>query len=193
MRVTQHKTARQGPARLTLTKTEMKLIKKYIHKVRPMLEPKQIREEIFLKPGPKPITNIDQQLKKVGRHFNVTDTTRTQLRKLGDIAVATECTHGETVVVAKQMSHSPATSAKYYDLVQGKAAAVHARHIRERVMTEAREVTEEQQGSSTSLSLRQAYTEQEAAIRKYFKKFIKTGSSLTSCHLCVIFFAELVH
>ena len=155
-----------------------------------MLEPKQIREEIFLKPGPKPITNIDQQLKKVGGHFNVTVTTCTQLDAT---AVATECTHGETVVVAKQMSHSPATSAKYYDLVQGKAAAVHARHIRERVMTEAREVTEEQQGSSTSPSLRQAYTEQEAAIRKYFKKFIKTGSSLPSCHLCVIFFAEQVH
>ena len=160
MRVAQHKTARQGPARLTMTNSEMKMIKKYVRRIRPLLDPDQIREEIFLRPGPKAIRNVDQQLKKLGKRY----TTSTKLRKLGATAVASSCSHGECSIVSKQMSHSPATSAKYYQLVSGKAAAVQAHHIRARVM-ESEEVAHTQKSSSSSpASARQAYGGDEEAV-----------------------------
>ena len=60
MRAVRHKTGRQGPVNLTMSQEDHILLRRYVQRVRPLLDPHNICDDLFLLPGPKPVGDINK-------------------------------------------------------------------------------------------------------------------------------------
>ena len=132
MRVARHKTARQGPANVVMTVDEHKLVRKYVNRIRKNQDPTGLREELFLLPGAKPVTNSTILMQRLGKRYGISIETPTMLRKVGATATI-DLPPGEASLVQKHMSHTPGTAAKYYQLTLGGKQAAKAHLLRRRV------------------------------------------------------------
>ncbi len=130
MRVLQHKTARQGPARLVMTPREHRSISQYVQCVRPLLDPTNMRDKVFLLPGPRPLCQVTRRMQTVGKRYGITVLTPTRLSKKGATAVVKNRTDAEVTLIAEQMSHSRATVVKCYQYLTKDKDVLKAHAIR---------------------------------------------------------------
>ena len=74
-------------------------------------------ELVFDLPGGKPIEKANNLLKKLER-FGISMPTATRARKIGETA-ASSLSPKKQNLISTQLSHTPATAAKYYKAVKG--------------------------------------------------------------------------
>ena len=141
MRVSRHKTARQGAAHVVMTVQDYELIRKYVRRIRPKQDPSGLHNELFLLPGPKPVQNAAALMQGLGRQYNIDVQTPTSLRKTGATA-AISLGRDETTLIQRHMSHAPSTAAKYYQAVTGRKEAAKAHLLRRKLEGKSKEENE---------------------------------------------------
>jgi len=136
MRVARHKTARKGPAYLTMTANDHKLLKKYVKRVRPRLDPAAQLDLLFIRRGPKQVKDVNALLNFLKGKYGLVIGTSTNLRKSGETASFQTLTVKESELVSRHMSHTPQTAARYYQAVVGKREAARAHVLRAKLYEE---------------------------------------------------------
>ncbi len=86
MRVVRHKTARQGPANITMLKHDWELVKKYVNKVHPLTDPYGEFDSLFLDQEDKPVRNLSSHIRWLGQKYEMNLPTCTELRKVAATA-----------------------------------------------------------------------------------------------------------
>ena len=86
-----HKTARSGPARLTLSQELKGRVDEYVNVLRPLCDPFDNVNKLLTVPVGKEVMNLNNLMTRVARHYGIYVPTATQLRK----KTATACAlHG---------------------------------------------------------------------------------------------------
>lgn len=146
MRVARHKTARKGPAYLTMTANDYKMLKKYVKRVRPRLDPAGQLDLLFIRRGPKQVKDVNALLNFLKGKYGLVIETSTKLRKSGETASFQTLTVKESELVSRHMSHTPQTAARYYQAVVGKREAARAHVLRAKLYEEGNEADNEDTG-----------------------------------------------
>lgn len=123
-----HKTSTKGPANLMIAESQLEELMSYVNTVRPLLDPDNACPFVFVRDGPKQVTQISNRIKSLGSKFGVQAPTATRARKIGSTITAVECgTSVEARLIANQKSHSAEVHAKHYQHV---GSTSHASHMR---------------------------------------------------------------
>ena len=131
MRVARHKTAREGPANITLTKPDHTLVGKYIKYVRPLCNPTS--EYIFTGLQGQPITDLNRYIQWLGAQYNISTPTCTTLLKVAATEAALKCDDPTRKRITSQMSHSEPVHTKHYEKLTGAKEAAKAHQVRQKL------------------------------------------------------------
>lgn len=107
MRVARHKAARKGPAYLTMAANDHKMLKKYVKRVRPRLDPAAQLDLLFIRRGPKRVKDVNALLNFLKGKYGLVIGTSTNLRKSGETASFQTLTVKESELVSRHMSPRP--------------------------------------------------------------------------------------
>ena len=99
--VEEHKTGKQGPARLTLSKQGKRKLDKYMEHVRPACDPLGDHPKLLSLPGGRLVTDVNKLLKKLEKAYKVTAPTSTHLRKQVATKAALQCSSGEVALLSR--------------------------------------------------------------------------------------------
>ena len=113
--VEEHKTGKQGPARLTLSDQGKRKVDRYVEHVRPACDPLSNHAKLLSLPGGRPVTDVNKLLKKLEKGYKVTVPTSTHLRKQVATKAALQCSSGEVALLSRKMSHSIETHKRAYE------------------------------------------------------------------------------
>ena len=120
IKVYNHKTQKQGPAKLTMDSDLEKRLKLYFKHVRPQLaEAGNDIENLFILPGSQRVNKFGNLERFLSRTLNMPVPTSTRARKIGATCSARSLDYQTHNLVTKQMSHQPDVSRKYYEAVHG--------------------------------------------------------------------------
>lgn len=90
----------------------------YVDVVRPFIDPDNTCSNLFVRWGPKKLTQISNRVKSVDKTYGVDAPTATRVRKLGSTAAALQCSSSDEVkLITQQMSHTAAVHQEYYEMV----------------------------------------------------------------------------
>ena len=149
MKIVRHKTAREGPANITMSKEERRLVQKYVVKVRPLCDPYYREENLFLNVNGKPITNLAMLTRWLGKRYNITLPTFTELRQVGATAAGLQLSPGRAKLLAAQMCHSDAVHTKHYEKIRSVTQAAKAHRLRDKLCQPTRSESEESSSNSS--------------------------------------------
>ncbi len=115
MTVCSHKTvSSSGPAKVVLEANDRRLIKKYINRVRRVLDPNDSLDQLLVLHGPKPVSNAHSMLQALGKKYAIYIPSSTDLRKAGSTSAWKNLSHGQVSTLARSISHGLQTSSKHY-------------------------------------------------------------------------------
>ena len=176
MLVARHKTARQGPASVTLTKQDHYFVQAYVRYVRLHCNPTD--DSLFVGVEGKPITQLNRSIQWLGGKYGVATPTCTQLRKVGATEAALRCSETSRHLITSHMSHSEAVHSKYYVKIRGSklAAKAHAERVKLAAAADDDSDDDAEPGPSKQKVQKTAYSDREVAlIEGYFRNNIKKG------------------
>ena len=185
MRVLRHKTARQGPANITMTKADWRLLRRYIKYARPMMDPAGQIDNLLVSEGPKPIQQVNRELQLLAATYEVAVPSATTLRKVAATASLKTHSHGESQLIARQMSHGPAVHALHYQRVMGVEETAAAHQLRRQLVQKGNGEEDqrskddsEKASNDRKKAKRFVYTERETSlIETHFEKDIQEGKT----------------
>ena len=90
IKVLSHKTMRHGPAMLTITPLHKHHIDKYLHYIRPLMDPFGKSTKLVVLPGNKEVV-VNRLLRKLSTRYDVQVPTATEVRKAMSTAATSEC------------------------------------------------------------------------------------------------------
>ena len=131
--VQQHKTSRQGPARLTISDAQRDRLDLYVSLFRALCDPFDDQEQLLLLPEGKRIVKLGPLLKMLEDHYQVKIPTSTAYRKAVATKAALQCSSGEITLLSNQMSHTVQTHKKNYEKIGTKAHAAEAYALTKRL------------------------------------------------------------
>ena len=174
MKVFRHKTGQEGPAQITMSEKDHRLIRRYVKYTRPMLDPAGQVDELFVLAGPKPVDHANRELQFVAGKYNINVPSATTLQKVAATATLERCTHGESSLLVRQMSHGPIIHARHYEQVMGPQAAAAAHKLRLQVVGGGSAPRMDKGEDVKAKAKRVAYTEGEISlISLYFAKDLR--------------------
>ena len=80
-------------------------------------------DNLLVSEGPKPIQQANKELQLLTATYEVAVPSATTLRKVAATASIKAHNHGESQLIARQMSHGPAVHALHYQRVMGMEEA----------------------------------------------------------------------
>ena len=176
IRVKRHKTDRRGPADLVLAEQHYDKLQSYVDVVRPYIDPTNVCPFLFVRCGPKKVTQISNRVKSVGKRFDVEAPTATRVRKIGSTAVALQCgTSKDARLITQQMSHTSAVHERYYEMVGSSSHTASAFQVMERLRKD--------EGKAQHTPRKRFTPQEENELKEYFAPAILSGStpSLEEC------------
>ena len=155
---------------------------------------------LFLLSGGRPISKLSSRLKSVGLRYNLDLPNASRVRKIGATSVALNLDDKEARLVTRQMSHSVATNAAYYQAIVGEQHAADAyrsmAELREGKGTQLSHTPKTPQDSPSPSPRRRLFTESETAlVRTYFEQHLQRRSTPTirECGMFLTLLCVLSH
>ena len=188
--VGRHKTASEGPAQITLSIEDQRLLKRYVRHVRPHCDPYGEADTLFVAVNGGPVTNMNRYLQWLGNQYKIKVPSCSDFRVAAATAAASELDPPERLLISSQMSHSQHVHAKYYEKLQGAKRAATAHMLRQQLISKpsSEESSEEECVRKTTPKKqkqpRTLYTAaEEDVIKSCFQTEIKNGTtaSLSDC------------
>ena len=176
--VVAHKTAAQGPARLTIEDPkEQLLLDRYVTHIRP-----QIGGGLSLLRLPTPeggsrrLDTLGPLFDLIEKRYKVKVRTATEVRKSVATRVAKQCSEVERRAVAKHLSHSAETSSRHYEETNTRKAAADVAKLLGKKKKQAKQKDERQ-------TRREYSVEEKLAIEDFFRTQIDNDRhvSLEQC------------
>ena len=109
VKVLEHKSSAQGPARLTLTAETKRYLDRYVQTIRLTNDLFEKSGNLIVLPGGNPVTHLNNLLEKVSRRYSIFIPTSTQLRQKTATLCALRGSDTQERLVSKLMSHSAST------------------------------------------------------------------------------------
>ena len=134
MRVARHKTAREGPAHITITAEDKKLFDRYVQYIRPRCDPYCEVRTVFVTVRGEPVTNMNQLLQWLGVKYGVRVPSCMTLRTVAATACAVDLELKDRLLICSQMGHSEQVHRKYYEKLQTTQQAATAFMLRQRMI-----------------------------------------------------------
>jgi len=131
MTVARHKTAREGPAHITMSEVDYRLACRYIKYIRPVCNP--TAENLFVGTNGNPISQPNKNIQWLGERYGIGTPTCTDLRQTGGTEAGQRCDEPTRRLISHQMSHSDAVHFKHYEKLGGQKKAAKAFGIRQRL------------------------------------------------------------
>ena len=129
--------------------------------------------------GGRPINKLSSRLKAVGRQYGLDLPNASRVRKIGATSVALNLDEKEARLVTRQMSHSVATNAAYYQPIVGEQHAANAY----KSMADLREGKREENRSYREVCTsprRRLFTKAESElVRSFFARHVELRSTPT--------------
>ena len=181
IKVYNHKTQKQGPAKLTMDRNLETRLKLYVKHVRPLLaEAGSDIENLFILPGSQKVNKFGNMEAFISRTLNMTVPTSTKARKIGATCSARSLDYQTHSLVTKQMSHQPEVSRKYYEAVHGSKDTAFAFQAMEQLRTGSTSgpstLTKPTPTIRDDKALNKRWSPADTAlIKKHFSTFIKRG------------------
>lgn len=127
IKVYDHKTGKQGTAKITIDEQLMDRLRLYFRHIRPLLvEQGHDIPNLFILPGSQKICKFSNLETFLKRHLMVDIPSSTKARKIGATCAARALDYQTNTLVTKQMSHNPDVSRRYYEAVHGSSDAAFA-------------------------------------------------------------------
>ena len=105
MQVSRHKTAREGPANITMTAGERRLVRKYVAEIRPACDPFYRSDNLFVDADGKPISNLASLTRWLGSKYDIALPSCTEVRKVGATRASLDLLPKKAKLLQEQMSH----------------------------------------------------------------------------------------
>ena len=134
MKVGRHKTAREGPALITMSQSDKKMVLRYLKHVRPKCDVYGEAKVLFVSESGEPITHLNQRLQWLAVKYGIRVPSCTTLRTVAATASATELDPQDRLLISSHMSHSEKVHKKYYERLQTSQQAAVAFKIREKLI-----------------------------------------------------------
>ena len=178
IKVYNHKTQKQGPAKLTMDSNLEKRLRLYFKHIRPLLaEAGNDIENLFILPGSQRVNKFGNLESFISRTLKISVPTSTKARKMGATCSARSLDYQTHSLVTKQMSHQADVSRKYYEAVHGAKDTAFAFQAMEHLRAAG-------SGSPSKLNLEDQNAESKwwspadaQLIETHFSTFIKRGKT----------------
>ena len=173
--VAEHKTGREGHAKLLLNTDDYNRLQQYVKSVRPLQDPNLSSKYMIVLSGHRQLDRMSARIKRLGSRYSLSLPTATRVRKIGSTTVALNVGGADASVITRQLSHTAKTDELHYQAIVGDEHSAQAFHSMESLRMGA---------SPKSPGKRVPYTSQELQfIAKYFKSNINSGKtpSLKKC------------
>ena len=165
--VRDHKTSRDGPARLTLTAETKEYVDRYVRTLRLVLDPLDKVDNLLVLPGGRPVSNMNHLMAKLSKMYSIFIPTATELRKKTATMCAVRGTAADVRLLSNQMSHSASTHRRHYEEL---GTATHA--------AQAHKVAKSLTGKTKGKRARYPFSEEETrAVHKFFFAEIEQSKS----------------
>ena len=115
MLISRHKMARQGPASITMTQENYRLLRQYVKHIRPLSHPAV--DNTFVGANGLPIQKLNDLIQWLGTEYEVETPTCTKLRAT---ATALKCDDAIRHLISSQMTHTQQIHSQHYELLQGR-------------------------------------------------------------------------
>ena len=134
MKVGRHKTAREGPAFITMSQSDKRLVLRYVKHVRPKCDVYGEAKVLFVSESGEPISHMNQRLQWLATKYDIRVPSCTTLRTVAATASARELNPQDRLLISSHMAHSEKVHKKYYERLQSSQQAAVAFKIRERMI-----------------------------------------------------------
>jgi hypothetical protein len=141
--VHEHKTGRQGPARLTIDQDDKERLDNYVMFVRPALDPLNDHNKLFSLSGGRPLQDTGKLLGKIETYYHLSLPNCTQLRKELATKAALTCSSTEVALLSRQMSHSIETHKRAYEEIGTMCHAAQAHSLVQKLSLSSNEYLED--------------------------------------------------
>ena len=147
-------------------------------------------DNLLVSEGPKPIQQANKELQLLVATYEVAVPSATTLRKVAVTASLKAHSHGESQLIARQMSHGPAVHALHYHRVMGVEEAAVAHQLQQQLVQKgggekdqkvnrSKDDSEKASDDGQKKAKRFVYTEKETSlIENHFEKDIQEGKTL---------------
>ena len=188
MRVARHKTAREGPAHITITAEDKKLLDRYVQYIRPRCDPYCEVRTVFVTVRGEPVTNMNQLLQWLAVKYGVRVPSCMTLCTVAATACAADLEPKDRLLICSQMGHSEQVHRKYYEKLQTTQQAATAFMLRQRMIEDEESSTNKVEPPKQAPKAKQApkvrhrreYNERELSlIKRWIKEDLKDRPSAT--------------
>lgn len=177
--VAEHKTGREGHAKLLLDLDNYEHLQKYLKYVRPLQDPRHTMPYMIIMTGPKKLDRMARLIKhKLGNRYGLVLPTATRVRKIGSTTVALNVGGGaDATMIHRLLSHTPKTDELHYQAIVGDSHSARAFTSMEALRQKEMEIEPVGQIAKSDIRKRIPFTPRELdAITKDLKKTIKRVS-----------------
>ena len=109
-----HKTGREGTAKLVLDGVDFNRLRQYIVCVRPLQDSENSSKFVIVLSGGKQLNKVATRIRRLGNHYGLTLPTPTRVRKIGATTVSLNVgTAPEAALITRQLSHAARTEQQY--------------------------------------------------------------------------------
>ena len=180
--VAEHKTGREGLAKLLLALDDYQHLQQYLKCVRPLQDPKHTMPYMLVMSGPKKLDRMARLIKRLESRYALVFPTATRVRKIGSTTVALNVGGGaEASMITRQLSHTAKTDELHYQVIGGVGHSARAFQTMEALR---RKEMEKEPVERSDVRKRIPFTNDELQIiAKHFKRIIKAHvtPSLKEC------------
>ena len=179
IRVSEHKTATSGTAKVVFKNDDIELFRRYLKYIRPKILGKNTSHLVFPMPSGRAMANFNQMVQNMAGRYGLDPPSATKVRKIVSTASASL---EQTVAskVATHMSHSVTTQKRYYAATRGGEDAREGFEAIQTMRTTPKNPTPPPQPKK-----RRAFTNEETkVITLYFQQNVAQGiaPSMAKCN-----------
>ena len=174
IKVREHKTSKQGSAKLTLDSQLMARLKLYVKYIRPRLvDPENKTNYLFILPGSRKIEKLRNIEKFLEKNLKLDVPTSTMARKIGATCAVKKLDYKDHSLINRQMSHSGDVSRKYYEAITGPKDAADAFRMMETLRHETEHRDQPQREEEGKINSRWSVKDTRFVERKFAKAISK--------------------